>query len=91
MIKPVFEPLSSVVETPFVTTLDEPTVNDPTLDPELRPEDKADEELDVLEEVPEVVVPVPATTTDPRLKLSKVMRSTRVVSICINPRSQIIN
>ena len=56
------------------------------VDPELRPEARADEELDVLE-----TVPVPATTTDPREKLSKVIKSTSVVSICINPKSQMIN
>ena len=94
IIKPVFEslePSSVVIETPFVATLDAPTLNAPTLDPDLRPEARAEEELDVLEAVPDVVVPVPATTTDPREKLSKVMRSTSVVSICINPKSQMIN
>ena len=51
-------------------------MNEPTVDPELNPEESAEEEAVVLDAVPVEVVLVPATTTDPSVKLSKVMRST---------------
>ena len=74
-----------------MTTLDEPTVNEPTVEPELRPEDRDDEAAVVDDAVPDVVVPVPDTTTEPKVKLSKVIASTNVVSRLISPSSQATN
>ena len=59
-----------------MTTLEEPTVKAPTVDPELRVEERADEEAVVELAVVVGVVPVPLTTTEPSWMLVKVIRST---------------
>jgi len=66
IIMPVLLLLELSVATPLVTTLADPTVKEPTVAvPELRVLDRADEEAVVAEDVPEVVAPVPVTTTEP--------------------------
>ena len=74
-----------------MTTLEEPTVNEPTVEPELSPEERAEEDAVVLEAVPVDVVLVPDTTTEPSVKLSNVIKSTRVVSKFIRPKSHTIS
>jgi len=70
---------SDSVATPFVTTLDEPTVNDPTVPEDPIDEARAEDEVVVVVLVPAGVVPVPLTTTEPNLMLVKVIKSTKVV------------
>jgi hypothetical protein len=65
--------------TPLVTIDDEPTVRPPTVEPEERALESAADDEDVEEAVPEVVAPVPVTTTEPNVKLMNVIKSVFVV------------
>ena len=70
-----------------MTTLEEPTVKAPTVDPELRVEAREEEEVVVELAEPVGVVPVPLTTTEPSWMLVKVIRSTKVVFCPKPPRN----
>lgn len=72
--------LSSVLATPFVTTLADPMVKVLlTVLPEVRALESPVDEALVLAPVPVVVAPTPPTTTDPNVMDVNVIRSTLVV------------
>ena len=90
IIKPILDDYY-YVDTPLVTTLDDPTVNEPTVEVEPNPDDRDEEAAVVDDALPLVVDPVPLTTTDPTVKLSNVIASTNDVLKFINPNNQVTN
>ena len=91
MMRPVLDDkeLSVVVVTPLATTLEDVTVNAPPILPlEEAAEAKPALETEVEAAVPEVVVPDPNSTTDPKAMDVKVTESTKVGSIPMAVKSQ---
>lgn len=75
-IRPILLDDYSELDIPLETTVDEVTVKDPMLAPEVKPDDKADvDEETVVDEI-EIGVAVPEVTTEPNLIEEKVMAST---------------